>query len=245
MKKITVTVLLLCFCLCLCGCSGGLSDYVYSLLGIDNTDYSAEPVISQLELSSPEVSELSSCACILCWGDEIICFDDFSSVASDYVDIVLNYLAGTYYSKYSADEELMNEFSKYYPELSVNTLIPQKDYENAVYTAFGGKKKAVNGSTASYTYLDKIDAYLLTSRLDASNVTCVVYEASETEHTYRITAAFFENGETSAKYDILFLKREKGSAYMLSVKLSSKIIVVPETAGAGSESEAVDSAAAD
>ena len=150
MKKFTVISLVICT-LFLCSCHNKIYDDICAVFGIDNTDYAGEEIIADLPLDDENVRFLSSAAKIVCFGDGVITFDSFSDVAADYVDVVLNYLSGTYYSKYSADKSMMEKFSKAYPELSINALIPLSDYENTVYTYFGGKRKATVRSTAMYS----------------------------------------------------------------------------------------------
>ena len=157
MKKI-VCVLIIFITLLLCSCQDGIYDGVCRILGIDNTDYSAEAVVSAIAIDDEVAVTLAKMSCLVCYGDNIITFDNFSDKAADYVDITLNYLASTFYSRYSADKEMLTKFSTEYPELNVNALIPLSDYENTVYTYFGGTRKATVKSTAMYSYLEKINA---------------------------------------------------------------------------------------
>lgn len=224
MKKISLIATALALSLLLCSCDVSPLDYIYSILGIDNTDYYAEEVISLPDADSIEIKRLAETARILAYGDEIITFDNFGSVKEKYLDIVLNYLGGEFYAKYSADTEMMDKLSEFYPELTVNTLIPRDDYENTVYTYFGGSRRAAVASSTTYSYLDKIDAFLLTGTVDQPEVSCHVVYAEETEHTYRLDLYFFEGGERSKDYEVVFMKRESGEAYIYRVSESNIII---------------------
>ena len=222
MKRYTAFILVICT-LFLCSCQGAFYDSVCTVLGIDNTDYSAEETIAFLPADDENVKFLSDCAKIVCFGDRIITFDSFSDVADDYVDIVLNYLAGTFYSRYSADKDMMDRFSTEYPELNINALIPLSDYENTVYTYFGGKRKATVRSTAMYSYLDKISAFVLMGQTPDHDVDRTVHEASETEHTYKLTVSFKKDGVFAGVYEFIFLKREEGDPYIWRFSTSSKV----------------------
>ena len=222
MKRITAFLIII-TTLFLCSCQGGFYDTVCRVLGIDNTDYSAEEVISALANDEEIAVSLANTASIVCCGDNIITFDSFSDVSSDYVDITLNYLAGTFYSRYSADKDLLTKFSTEYPELNVNALIPLSDYENTVYTYFGGNRKATVKSTAMYSYLDKIDAFVLVGQTPDYDIQYIIHEVSETENTYRLTVTFIKNNVRAGPYDIIFKKRDDGEPYIWRLSTSSKV----------------------
>ena len=224
MRKIIIYIsILLCALFLLCSCQGGFTDAVCRILGIDNTDYAAEKADITLDLSDETAEKLAKMSVIICYGDNIETFDSFAEKANEYVDITLNYLAGNYYSRYSADKAMMERFSKEYPELNMNALIPLNDYENTVYTYFGGGRKATVKSTALYSYLDKINAFVLVGQTPDYDIEYTLHSAEETENTYRITVSFTRNNVSAGTYDIIFLKREGGDPYIWRVSVSSKI----------------------
>lgn len=222
MKKIIIFTLVFCT-LFLCSCQGSIYDGVCAVFGIDNTDYAGEEITAVLSVDDENVRAVAAGTKIICFGDGIITFDSFADVSTDYIDVVLNYLTGTYYSKYSADRNMMEKFSLEYPELNINTLIPLSDYENTVYTYFGGKRKATVRSTAMYSYLDKIDAFVLVGQTPECDIDYTVREAAETEHTYRMTVSYTKNGVFAGTYDLIFLKREGGDPYIWRLSASSKV----------------------
>lgn len=222
MKKVIIYILLA-GTLLLCSCQSSVYDKVCAVFGIDNTDYAGEDVIAVLSADDETVRSLSLFSKIVCFGESVITFDSFADVSGDYIDVVLNYLTGTFYSRYSADKNMMEKFSRAYPELNINTLIPLSDYENTVYTYFGGKRKATVRSTAMYSYLDKIDAFVLVGQTSDCDIDCTVHEATETEHTYRLTASFIKNNASFGVYDMIFLKRESGDPYIWRISASSKV----------------------
>ena len=227
MKKIIKTIFILLIIAQLTSCSGGIS----GLLGIDNADYSAEAVIASLDGKGEIAQQLSSVCSVLTFGTgEIICFDDFKSVSDKYSDTVLDYLAGTHFEKYSADDKMFSALAENYPELSVNTLIPSYDYENTVYRFFGGDIHLKNKNTSRFSYLDKINAYILTGKLTSVYTSVEIVSLSETENTYRAVVRFSQNGIAYPDdYFIIFRKRaENEIPYIYSVSVNESIIVETE-----------------
>ena len=228
-KKITKLILPLLLCITLCSCSGGIS----AILGIDNTDYGAEAVIASLDNTGTVAQQLSSVCSILTFGTgDIICFDNFKSVADEYSDTVLDYLAGTHFEKYSADDKMFSALAENYPELSVNTLIPSYDFENTVYRFFGGDVHLKNKNTSRFSYLDKINAYILTGKLTSAYTSVEIVNLEETENTYKAIVRFSGNNfEYSDDYFIIFRKRaENEIPYIYSVSVNESIIVGTEKA---------------
>ena len=216
MKKIILYIIIAAeLFLCSCG-------RLYSALGIDKKDYSKEAVTAVLSDDDQMIGKLAQSACIVCFGDSIITFDSFRDCADEYINVVLNYLAGTFYSRYSADRDMMEKFSREYPELNINALIPVKDYESTVSPYVGGTRKASVRSPAMYTYLDRIDAFILVGRTPDITADCTVHEAEETENTYRLTVTFTKNNVSAGTYDVIFRKREDGDPYIWRLSASSK-----------------------
>lgn len=225
--KIYITLLTLVLCCTLSACTGGIS----GILGIDNADYSAEAVMGTLDNSGEIAQQLSSVCSVLTFGTgEIICFDDFSEVSEQYSDTVLDYLAGTHFEKYSADDKMFSALAENYPELSVNTLIPSYDFENTVYRFFGGDIHLKNKNTSRFSYLDKINAYILTGKLTSSYTSVEIVNLEETENTYRATVRFSENGISYPDdYFIIFRKRaENEIPYIYSVSVNKTVVVETE-----------------
>ena len=222
MKKFTC-VLLIFLTLLLCSCRGSFYDGVCRILGIDNTDYSAEAVVSAIAVDDELAVSLANASRIVCYTDTVITFDSFSDKAADYVDVTLNYLASTFYSRYSADKEMLTKFSTEYPELNVNALIPLSDYENTVYTYFGGTRKATVRSTAMYSYLEKINAFVLVGQTPDYDIEYIIHEVSETENTYRLTVSFIRNNTFAGTYDFIFRKRDGGDPYIWRLSVSPKV----------------------
>ncbi|MBQ3869955.1 MAG: hypothetical protein II777_05345 [Clostridia bacterium] len=221
MKKI-ICLLCIAAVLTLSSC-GELAKSINSILGVDDHDYAAEEAIGKPDLQGDAVKALSETAKALAYGAEIIPFSSFADVSDAYIDVVLNYLSSAYYSKYSSDRALLERFSEEYPELSLSLLIPAGDYENTVYRFFGGNKKAAVKSTAMYSYLGKIDAFMLVGQTPVSDVSVRALSAEETENTYRLSVSFSRDGRNSDVYEIIFRKRGEDEAYIWRFVKSNKV----------------------
>lgn len=212
---IALSVLL---CVMMCSCS--------DILGIDNSDYAME---SALNTHSPD-SDISEtlkkiCTVLTFCPAQTVCFDTWQDVSAEYVDIVLEYLAGTYFEKYSANGKMFDLLAEKYPELTINTLIPAEDLSNTVYEFFGGDIHIKHKDTAQFTYLDKINAYILTGRLSFDYTAVQMIHIEETDNTYRATVRFSRNGTSfDNDYSIIFRKRDDGRApYIHSVNVSNTV----------------------
>ena len=74
-----------------------------------------------------------------------------------------------------------------------------------------------------YSYLDKIDAFLLVGHTTGCDVDYTVHELKETENTYRLTVSVVKNSASAGVYEIIFLKREGGDPYIWRFRTSSKV----------------------
>ncbi len=211
--------LLIIFSICFCGVS-------CSVFGVDNTDYSLESAVDTLQVQSDTAQSLCELCRILTFSQNgIVCFEKFQKQYPLYSNIVLDYLAGTYFDQYSADDKMFSRLAEEYPELSINTLIPAEDLSAAVYTFFGGEVHVKHKSTSRYSYLDKINAYILTGKLSHTYVDIEMLSLYETENTYKATVRFTENDEKSSKdYLVIFKKRnDNASPYIYSVQEAGNI----------------------
>ncbi len=203
-------------------CADGIS----GLFGVDNADYSNESAIKTHETESEISQQLESVCSVLTFGTgDIVCFSSFKDVWQQYSDTVLCYLAGTYFEKYSADDEMFTLLAENYPELSVNTLIPASDFENTVYRLFGGSTHMKHKSTSRFSYLDKISAYISTGKTAAEYTDVRILSLVETQNTYRAVVRFSQNGFAfPSDYSIIFRKRADGEIpYIYSVNESESV----------------------
>ena len=104
--------------------------------------------------------------------------------------------------------------------------VPLADYENTVYTYFGGNRKATVRSTAMYSYLDKINAFVLVGQAPDCDVEYIIHDVTETENTYRLTVSFIKNNVSVGSYDFIFRKRDGGDPYIWRLSVSTKVYAV-------------------
>ncbi len=213
MKKITAIVLLLTACFSLFACSDNLSDKY--------AEQQVEGIVTDEEILQTLVSV---CECIG-YTDEIVCFEEWDDVSESYSKILLDYLSSKYYEKYSANNELFASLAEHYPTLSVNTVIPEADYENSVYRCFGGYRRVEHVTLPEYSYLPKINAYLAIGEKYSERVECTAVFCEETKDTYRFRARYENRGE----YLIVLVKRDEGEPYIISVSKCSQSTNPPST----------------
>ncbi|MBR6535134.1 MAG: hypothetical protein IKT65_06100 [Clostridia bacterium] len=217
-KKISTAALAVLLCVTMCSCS--------DLLGIDNSDYASESAVCTHEADGDISESLEKICTVLTFcPSQTVCFDTWQDASSEYIDIVLEYLAGTHFEKYSANGKMFDLLAEKYPELTINTLIPAEDLSNTVYEFFGGDIHIKHKDTSQFTYLDKINAYILTGRLSFDYTAVQMIHVEETENTYRATVRFSRNGTPfDNDYSVIFRKRDDDRApYIHSVNVSNTV----------------------
>ncbi len=206
--------------------SCALYDGAASLLGFDRKNYAKQEISYYIDLNGnddddEDEKKLLKClvdeAEYLLYGDSVTCFDGKSSPSGDYRDALLDGMASKYYTKYSADGEMFSSLAENYPGLNVSIMIPAEDYENTVYRIFGGYEKVVHSSTSRYTYLEKINAYLLIGKQTEKTVNVRPLSVGVTNDTYRMTAEFYRNDAFLGEYTVVFLKRDDKEPYIRSL----------------------------
>ncbi len=211
----TVTVVL---CLLLLS-SCALGDALLGALGFDTHDYENEAVIATHDADSEAVAALCEMVKMLSVNNPTVPeFENTGDAVFECRDAVLNYMVCTSFAKYTGNPDLINEAAAAYPELQLITVIPAEDYEDTVYTYFGGNTKLTHKSATLFTYLDKVGSYTALTVPVEYEVTINVLSCEETENTYRFT---FQNslGEVSSPvYKALIIKREDGSCYFKNLK---------------------------
>lgn len=217
MKRLAVILLTACIMLSFSSC--GVSDALLSYLGFDTYDYEGEAVTANLSGDEAVIEKLTEMTKILTLNSPILPeFDKTSEAVSSCRDSVLNYMLCTGFSKYTGNPELMEAAEKEYPDLRIITVIPAEDFENFIYTYFGGNVKLSNESSELFTYLDKVDAYTAVSVPVENNVEISVISCEETARTYRFVFRNILGDLESPVYRALVIKREDGSLYFKSLK---------------------------
>ena len=221
MKRITAFILALSLCAAvLSSCS--LSDTFLTLLGFDTYDYEGEEVIGYPDIDGDEVSSLCEMIKILSVNTPFLPeFDNAADAVSVCRDSILNYMLCTSFSKYSGNPELIQETKKEYPTLQIISVIPCEDFENCVYTYFGGNVKLSHKSSELFRYLEKDDAYTAVSVPIESSVVTNVISCEKTERTYRLRFTNTLGDITSPEYYAFIIRREDGSCYFKSLTATS------------------------
>ncbi len=204
------------FCFSLSSCSVG--DTFLTLLGFDTYDYEGEEVTEVLQNDSDEVRSLCEMLKTLSINSPFLPeFENSADAVSVCRDSILNYMLCTSFSKYSGNPELISSAKEYYPELQIITVIPGEDFENFVYTYFGGNVKLTHKSGELFIYLEKADAYTAVSNPIESSVITNVSHCEKTERTYRLTFKNTLGNVESPEYYAFIICREDGSCYFKSI----------------------------
>ncbi len=216
MKRL-LRILISVVCVILCGCmlsSCALSDALLTALGFDTYDYESESVTAVHSSDSETALKLSEMVKILSVNNpEVPEFENTGDAVSECRDAILNYMLCTAFSKYTANPELINEAKAEYPHLQLLTIIPDDDYEDFVYTYFGGNTKLSHESSTLFTYLEKVGAYTALTVPVEYKVDINILSCEETEKTYRVSFQNTLDEVTSPVYKALIIKREDGSCY--------------------------------
>lgn len=144
-------------------------------------------------------------------------FDSITEAMEQCRDSVLYYMLTENYGKYTGDIEKLDSASAAYPQMQITNLIPAREFEETVYTAFGGTRKITNESGRLFVYLEKIAAYTAVSMLEFEPIDITVSELSETDSTYRMLFTCSAGGVSSPEYKAVFVKREDGTVYFSQV----------------------------
>ena len=201
----------------LCSCS--LGDAFLSAMGFDTHDYEAEEVIDILPSDNDEVVKLCEMVKMLSVNDPVL--PEFSSsgeAVEKCRDSVLNYMLCTEFAKYMGNNDLIEKVREHYPEFNLISVIPGEDFEDFVYTYFGGNAKLSHDSSELFTYLDKADAYTSVTVPVESSITFEVINCEKTERTYRFKFKCIAGDFKSPVYETLIINRSDGSSYFKWLK---------------------------
>ena len=195
----------------LTGCSG--REFL-ATLGFDTHDYDGEPLLQVYDGESEASAQLSDMLEILLMDDPMLThFHSTKEAMDSYRDAVLNYMLNQSYSKYTGNIALLDQAKEAYPQIQIAAIIPAEDFENTIYTYFGGKQKVKNETSDLFVYLDKVHAYISVAQPQVSEISYHIDRIEETENTYRIYFTCALNEQTSPTYKALIIKREDGSCY--------------------------------
>jgi len=220
-KFSVLLVLLLVFSLVLPSCS--LGDSLLSAMGFDTYDYEAEAVKETLSSDSDEVARLCEMVKILSVNNPMLSeFDSSGEAVEKCRDAILNYMLSTGFAKYMGNVDLIEKAQAEYPELRLITVIPAEDFEDCVYTYFGGNAKVSHKSSELFTYLEKAEAYTAVTVPIESEITVEVIKCEKTEKTYRFKFRCSLGDVTSPEYSALIVNRTDGSSYFKKLGIISE-----------------------
>lgn len=179
--------------------------------------YLAEAPIGTHAADGELAAELCGLTRLFCtrYGD--VADYDGSSASVSLRGEILTYLLYTGYARYAGNTGLIAAAETEYPNYHMTTVIPAFDYENTVYTYFGGTQKITNGSTGVFTYLPKAGVYVPAAQPGEYLYTAVAVSLTETENTYRLEFYNICGTERTERYRAVFVKRDDGSKYIVSV----------------------------
>ncbi|MBE6563651.1 MAG: hypothetical protein E7660_07970 [Ruminococcaceae bacterium] len=208
----------LCFvCIVISACilsSCVLSDALLNALGFDTHDYESESVITYHASDSDVALQLAEMVKILSVNNPMVPeFENTGDAVSECRDAILNYMLCTSFAKYTGNPDLINKAAAEYPQFQLLSIIPGEDYEDFVYTYFGGNTKLSHKSSTLFTYLEKVQAYTALTVPVEYKVNINILSCEETEKTYRISFQNTLDEVTSPVYKALIIKREDGSCY--------------------------------
>lgn len=215
-KNIVIVVFLFIYLFTLSSC--GAREFL-STLGFDTHDYEGEELVETYGADSEKAEELTDMLEILTINTPILVpFDGAKEAMEFYRDSVLNYMLNKDYSKYTGNITLMDQVRDAYPQMQISAIIPAEDFENTVYTYFGGKQKIKNITSTLFVYLEKVSAYITVAQPQENIIQYNIQKIEETQNTYRIYFTCSLYDEISPMYKTLIIKREDGNAYFRYLK---------------------------
>ncbi len=210
-KKISLAILLLLLTIVFSGC--GARDFL-STLGFDTHDYEGEEILETYDGNSERAAELTEMLEVLTIHSPLLTpFEGAKEAMKSCRDSVLNYMLNKNYAKYTGNITLLDQVKEAYPHMQVSAIIPAEDFENTVYTYFGGRQKIKNVSSTLFVYLEKVNAYITVAQPQESSVQFEIQIIEETENTYRIYFRCALHDEVSPLYKTLIIKRDDGNSY--------------------------------
>ena len=198
--------------------SCSLGDSLLSAMGFDTYDYEGEPVKENLDLQSEEVQKLCEMIKLLTVNNPVLSeFSSTGEAVDDCRDAILNYMLCTGFAKYMGNTELIDRVEEDYPQMSFITVIPASDFEDCVYTYFGGNAKVSHRSSELFVYLEDSEVYTAVTEPVESRIAVNAISCEKTERTYRFKFTCSLGEVTSPVYRALIVNRSDGSSYFKSL----------------------------
>ena len=215
-RSIAAAVLILITALLLSSCS--LGDALLGAMGFDTHDYESEEVIEILPTDGEEVEELRDMIGLLTINDPDLPEFSSSGEALDVCrDAILNYLLCNGFAKYRGNNDLRKQVEEEYPQLKIISVIPSEDFENCVYTYFGGNAKVSHRDSEMFIYLESARAYTAVSVPVENEVKVEATLCEKTENTTRFVFRCSLGDKISPEYRAIVVNRKDGSSYFKSL----------------------------
>jgi hypothetical protein len=219
LRRAVSALLMLAICAMLCSCA---TESLLSNLGFDTHDYASEPTLTVCDADSETGQSIAAMLRILYVDSPYLTsFKGVGDAVELYKDSVLNYMVSYDYAKYTGTS-LIDEASKAYPHMTITTMIPAEDFENTMYTYFGGSEKIINSNGRIFSYLDKVDGYTPVTKPQTTRVVTEIRSIEETENTYRVVFVNRLDDEISPEYFTVIIKRDDGTAYFSVLRENRK-----------------------
>jgi hypothetical protein len=133
--------------------------WIKEIFGVDVGKYDSEEVEQTLEPDGEVAQSLCDTVEILTRNSvHLESFQTTAQAVKLYRDAILNDMLRDNYALYNGNSRNLAEAETAYPQTVLCTLIPQSDFENAVYRNFGGTTVS-HGSGQVFLYLSRVNAY--------------------------------------------------------------------------------------
>ena len=194
---------------------------LFDRLGFDTYDYMSETVTQTYSDDSETAVMLEELLMVLVTDSHVLTtFDSMSEAIPAYRDAVLEYLLASDYAKYSGNTKLIERATKVYPEYHITQVIPELEFESAMYRHFGGDVMITHEDGYKFRYLSEAGVYVPMLTTTEHRYYADVTALAETEKTYRVRFSVKSRPEEdstpleSEEYFALVIKREDGTLYI-------------------------------
>lgn len=197
-------------------------------LGFDTYDYMGESVTKTHDVSDETALMLEDFLMILVTDSPVLpTFENMSGAIASYRDAVLEYLLSSDYAKYSGNAALIERATEEYPEYLITQVIPEIEFESAMYRYFGGDVMITHKDGNKFRYLKNVGVYIPMLSFIDSGYYADITALAETEKTYRVRFRIKSDSDESTieseEYFALIIKREDETLYIKKLLLGSDV----------------------
>ncbi|GEM_PF-6115509 len=189
-------------------CDGGAT-WLWGRLGFRIHKYDREKKTADLAVDCTTATDLCAILSLLDTSGGVPTIRTPMDAVKSSRDRILSMTFSQKPAYYMGNADLLAAVEKAYPGRNYFVFIPQADFEQVVYAAFGGRYRVNHTGGSIWKYLPAVDGYttLYTSSVSDNGLT--ITSLWEGEGAYHATVRDGEN-----LYSALFVKREDGSAYL-------------------------------